>query len=187
MPPCRICGSTQFPNRHALITWNGIPSKNGNGRKSSINGKHSKINVDRDDILSPNKFRFLVTDDASDFTDEINDNVEVSVVNNAHKVAERKMEKEKRPQIVTNKYPERNVIIYHTKKTVPGNSSYSNMRSQGTKILILPDSICGRIYISKLNEALKSTHAVKKIYPGATPKELEHYCLKQSFCGVDYM
>ena len=88
------------------------------------------------------------------------------------------MEKEKRPQIVTNKCPERNVIINHTKKIVPGNSSYSNTTSQGKKILILSNSICGRINISKLNEALKSAHAVKKIYPGATPKELEHYCLK---------
>ena len=25
---------------------------------------------------------------------------------------------------------------------------------------------------------LKNAHAVRKIYPGATPKELEHYCIK---------
>ena len=130
-------------------------------------------------ILSPNKFRYLVTDDASDFNNEFNDNVKVSVVNNAQKVHERrKTEKKKRPQVVTNKYPERNIKINHTVKSVPGNSSYSNMTNHGKKVLILSDSICGRINMKKLNQALKHAHAVKKIYPGATPEDLEHYCIK---------
>ena len=32
--------------------------------------------------------------------------------------------------------------------------------------------------MKRFNEALKYAHAVRKIYPGATPKMLEHYCVK---------
>ena len=40
-------------------------------------------------------------------------------------------------------------------------------------MLILSDSICGRVNINKLNESRKYAHAVKILYPGATPKDLE--------------
>ena len=92
---------------------------NGNGRKSSVNSNRSKNNIDHDNILLPNKYRYLVTDDVSDFDKEFNNNIRVSVVDKVHMATQRKIEKNKRPQVVTNKYPERNIIRNHTMKTEP--------------------------------------------------------------------
>ena len=57
----------------------------------------------------------------------------------------------------TNKYPERDVMDYRTKITVPGNSDYLGDTSKdGRKICILSDSICNRIKIHEFNKYLKN-------------------------------
>ena len=163
----------EIPEYTDYLKWH--PVNNNKNRKSY---NHTKKNIDHDNIVSPNKYRSLVIDDASDFNTEFENNyVFVAVIDKVHPT-QHKVEVNKRPQVVTNKNPERNINRKHTKKTVPGNSLYSNITSYGKKVLILSDSICGRINIKKLNESLKYAQAVKKIYPGATPKDLEHYCLK---------
>ena len=62
------------------------------------------------------------------------------------------------------------------RRHVPGNSSYADMSRDGKKVVILSDSMCGRIRIPTLNKTLNNKKAYKKFFPGATPDELHHYC-----------
>ena len=68
-------------------------------------------------------------------------------------------------------------MVYGNKKVRPGNSQYSNITSLGKKVIIYSDSICQRIRLKEFNSYENYGHALKKCFPGATPKELLHYCL----------
>ena len=78
---------------------------------------------------------------------------------------------------MTKQVPERDYIQLKQSKITPGNRSYSNMTSKGRKILILSDSILGRIQMNKFNNDLPTGRAYRKYFPGATPKEIAYYCL----------
>ena len=72
---------------------------------------------------------------------------------------------------------EENYVSPHQiKKTVPGNSSYASMSNNGRKICIISDSIASRILMKELNSKIKKGHAYRRYHPGATPKQLFHYC-----------
>ena len=81
----------------------------------------------------------------------------------------------KRSSVVTNQYPEHDDHIYRQPRVVPGNSSYASMLDRGKKILLLSDSILGRIQMRKLNFDINEGHAIRKYHPGATPAELAYY------------
>ena len=66
---------------------------------------------------------------------------------------------------------------YGKSKVCPGNSQYSNITSPGKKVIIFSDSICQRIRLKEFNSFNNYGHADKKCFPGATAKELLHYCL----------
>ena len=78
----------------------------------------------------------------------------------------------KRPNVVVNKYPERDTV----RRAVPGNSTHANI-NQRKKILLLSDSILGHIKIRKFNRDLLNGHAYKKYFPGAKPSEIAYYCI----------
>ena len=82
-----------------------------------------------------------------------------------------------RPQNVINKHPENDVAQYIQPRIVPGNSTYAQMAGNRRKILILSDSTLGRMQMRWLNHDIQNGHAYRKYHPGATPKELAHYCL----------
>ena len=75
----------------------------------------------------------------------------------------------------TNKYPERDVMDYRTKITVPGNSDDRDISKDGRKICILSDSICNRIKIHEFNKYLKNKKAYKICFPGGDTKSIHHY------------
>ena len=83
----------------------------------------------------------------------------------------------KRPNIVVNQYPENDSDIYRKQRVVPGNSTYAGMVGQGRKILLLSDSILGRIQMKRLNIDINVGHAFRKYYPGATPTEMAYYSI----------
>lgn len=83
----------------------------------------------------------------------------------------------KRPNVIVNKYPENDQYIYRQPRVVPGNSSYASRVENGRKILLLSDSILGRIQMKKLNYDIKAGHAFRKYYPGATPTEMAYNCV----------
>ena len=62
---------------------------------------------------------------------------------------------------------------------VPGNSTYANMAADGKKVLILSDSMCGKMrFITSLNKGLNNKKAYRKYFPGATPDDVHHYCTR---------
>ena len=65
-----------------------------------------------------------------------------------------------------------------SQRHVPGNSSYADMSRDGKKVVVLSDSMCGRVRIPALNKSLKNKKAYKKFFPGATPDEVHHYCTR---------
>ena len=60
--------------------------------------------------------------------------------------------------------------------TVPGNSSYASISRGGKKVVLLSDSMCGRMKMRKLNDGLVNKTIYRKHYPGATPDDIHHYC-----------
>ena len=62
--------------------------------------------------------------------------------------------------------------------TVPGNSSYASLTSRGRKVVLLSDSMCGRMKMKKLNNGLVNKTLYRKHYPGATPDDILHYCTR---------
>ena len=62
---------------------------------------------------------------------------------------------------------------------VPGNSTYADMAENGRKVVILSDSMCGKMrFIPSLNKGLKNKTAYRKYFPGATPDDVHHYCTR---------
>ena len=83
----------------------------------------------------------------------------------------------KRPPIVVNNNPESNHIRRTYPKHVPGNSTYADIAKQGSKTLILCDSICSRIKMKQFNSYLRNSTAYRKNFPGTNARELKHYCI----------
>ena len=51
------------------------------------------------------------------------------------------------------------------------------MAKSGKKILLLSDSICSRIQMHEFNRNLRSGHAYRKQFPGATSHGIAHYSI----------
>ena len=96
-------GEPEVPNQLCTdyLQWHSVKKKG----KSSMNRKCSNNDVEHDNILSLNKYRSLVIDDMSDFDNEFEKKVKISVYDSVHNVTQREVQKKKRPQMVTNKYP----------------------------------------------------------------------------------
>ena len=63
-------------------------------------------------------------------------------------------------------------------KHIPGNSSYSGMAVHGKKVAIISDSMCRGVKPYILNRAIENKHSYKKIFPGATPGDLNYYSVR---------
>ena len=81
--------------------------------------------------------------------------------------------KQRRSNVVVNKYPERD---NGWRKTVPGNSSFSDIVKHGKKVALFSDSICNRFSEWKMNSKIANCKVKKKSFPGATALDLaEHH------------
>lgn len=145
--------------------------------------KHRKVNksstvtvAEPKDITSPNRYRYLITDDST--TDLQDNNIELISQDNSNIRQSGKFRNSRKisEKSKINNYPQNDKIQYKNKQHVPGNSTYSNMTITGRRILILSDSIAKRIIMKELNKHIIHGNATRKTYIGATPKELLHYC-----------
>ena len=146
---------------------------------SEVSDEHTTSKINHDDMRTEN-VRSTVVDEFSDF--------EKVYAKNARKRKKNKNNQRQpkieiappqiRPSVVTNKFPERDNMAYVGKKHVPGNSTYADMAGAGKKIAIISDSMCRGMKITKLNNALENKHAYKRIFPGATPSDMQYYCVR---------
>ena len=65
-----------------------------------------------------------------------------------------------------------------TSRHVPGNSTYADMTKHGKKVAIISDSMCRGVKTYKLNRGLEGKFTYKKVFPGATPADLNYYCVR---------
>ena len=73
--------------------------------------------------------------------------------------------------VVINSYPENDK---HFIKTLPGNSTYSDIINKGRKVKIFGTSMIKGIRNKEFNFQVERHHAELKSYPGATAKEIKH-------------
>ena len=144
-------------------------------------------------IIHPNRFQALINDSDTSFETEFR-KANIKTSNNAD------INKKNRRQVVINQFRERRVKIcqkkdqninqfpesripekdqnnYNRPKTITGNSSYSKITKNGKNVLILSDSMLGKIQMKKFNVLLIDGFAFRKHFPGATAAEIAHYCL----------
>lgn len=83
----------------------------------------------------------------------------------------------RRPDVVPPQYPERGHNF--SKKVQPGNSSYASRVKFGKSVLLVGDSMVGRIKVREFDNAMKEAGLTatmrKKFFPGGKAKELAHY------------
>ena len=143
------------------------------------------------DIQLANRFNDLYIndkDDNDDDNEDDNDDVDneynngnvmnTNVVLSAKNVT--KVKKGfKRPTNIINNYPERDdLFIPKRNQIIPGASTYSNITKQGKNICIISDSITQRINMKEFNYYVENANVYKKVFPGATVEEIEHYTVK---------
>ena len=123
-------------------------------------------------MYHPNRYEALYNDNDKTSDDEMNE-----PDGEIHELPRRRSEvaSPKRPSTVINENPEHDKFQYKQPRVVPGNSTYASMLGKGRKILLLSDSILGRIQMHKLNIDIKEGHAFRKYFPGATPSEIDYY------------
>ena len=120
-----------------------------------------------------NRYQVLINDEESDFEKEFENNVNIHILKTKQGCHNPEY-KQTTPFI--NPHPENDIKKYSYPKHIPGNSSYADIANYGKKILILSDSICSRIKLREFNSYINNGTAYRKSFPGATPKELAHYC-----------
>ena len=123
-------------------------------------------------ISHPNRYESLYDDCSTSYEDKT-DEPEIPELPSRKRADP---SQQKRPSVVINEY-ELNDHKYRQPRVIPGNSTYASMLDRGKKILLLSDSILGRIQIRKLNIDINNGHAFRKYYPGATPTELAYHCI----------
>ena len=78
-------------------------------------------------------------------------------------------DRERRPWNADNEY-------HQHKKTVPGNSTYTDIAKNGRKVILLSDSMCGRMNMKDFSNKIKNGIGYRTYYPKATAVNLKHYC-----------
>ena len=63
-------------------------------------------------------------------------------------------------------------------QVLPGNSSYADITRDGKRVAIISDSMCKHIKLDALNRSMENKRAYKKIFLGATPADINHYCVR---------
>ena len=127
------------------------------------------------DFTSPNIYHALIIDEEENF-DRVYENNGTIKINREQSEA-LYTSPLGRPNIVVNQHPHNDNFIYQNPMHVPGNSSYAKMTNDGKKILILSDSICSHKQMKEFNTFVNNGYVYRKSFPGATPKELAHYCI----------
>ena len=83
----------------------------------------------------------------------------------------------RRPDVVPSQFPERGHNF--SKKVQQGNSTYASRVRFGKSVLLVSDSMVGRIRVRDFNNAMKEVGLTatmrKKFFPGGKAKELAHY------------
>ena len=127
-------------------------------------------------ILHPNRYQVLINDGDSSFENEVTAaNIKITQKPPSRKRNEIKI---KSPRNMINRYTGKEATQLKQTKSVPGNTSHSYTVNKEKKILLLSDSILSRVQMKLFNRELKTGRAYRKYFPGATPKEIAHYCIQ---------
>ena len=141
-----IVDSPAFSPKWNLINTHGFLSRSQGNKDSNVIG-------------TTNRFESLVVDECSIDDNDDNDDIRFT------KCCSGNFPQNRRPQVVIDKFPERNV----NPKLVPVNSSYASIAKKDRKILILADSIPSRIKMKEFNYWINNCHTIRKCFFGATP------------------
>ena len=178
------CDNLNVENR------NTIPRASSTSIKTPLNERH--LNKIHNDISTNNNMhsanKILDCEPVGNTGDDVfqseqnswnvDDNVDASSIAKQQlfkKSSYSKQHETLRPNVVINKYPENDLLIYHAPKHVPGNATYANMTSKGTKTAIITDSICSKIKMKQFNTHLQNGYAYRKAFPGGTSEEIAYY------------
>ena len=125
-------------------------------------------------FASPNRFNVLEHEIISQgATNSKSDHV-VSNNSQKHSPGILVSKSSKRPNVVVNPYPER-IQVNQGRRTVPGQSSYSEVVKKGRRVVVFGDSIPSRIRHQEFNDNLHQGHCQFKKFPGATVRDMKHY------------
>ena len=115
--------------------------------------------------IHPNRYQVLDSNSSCE-TEFVNANVVCK-----HTEQNKCTTESRRPRNVVNPRPENNKLKYRKPNIVHDNASHSKDK----KILLLSDSMLGRIQLYKLNNDLNAGRAVRKYFPGASPNDIANF------------
>ena len=82
----------------------------------------------------------------------------------------------RRPDIVTQDQPERNVSVKKHKRIVPGKHTFAEITTYGEKkYCVFGNSIPSRLNMKEFNKNLDKIYTYKKVFGGATAKQMKFY------------
>ena len=85
-----------------------------------------------------------------------------------------KIQTNKNSHIHCNNHTENDKQLY-PRQTVPGISSYLNVRKESKKVCIYSDSIVKRMDMIDFNDMCKYNSSLKRSFPGCTASQLTHF------------
>ena len=163
---------SDFNNDSNNVSQLSVSSANYDNTFESNNSETSKPNMEKpEDILCTHRFKTLIIDEESDSDDVLQNNG----IKTTRYASQEDITRQKKNKVNTK--PKHKNEIYNKANHVPGNSSYSEITRGGKKILILSDSLCNRIRMKEFNQYITNGYAYHKNFPGATSKDIAHYCL----------
>ena len=122
------------------------------------------------------RYHAFIQDDNPGFVNTVGNNTSCEIpINQSTKEQNMLNHNHRRLNPGINSKPQKDFMTHP--KVQPGNSNYASVTNLGKKVLILTDSICGRIKLRELNKNINNKHVYRKSFPGATPTELAHYCI----------
>ena len=74
-----------------------------------------------------------------------------------------------------NKHPERDIMPHKTTLNKAEHTEFAKRAKKANKTVIVSDSITKRINMVKFNNALHNDNAVKRVFPGSTASQLNHF------------
>ena len=146
-------------------------------KNTNTNTKRHTVNLEEDTNIRVSRFHPLQypteevhNNNNSDDDAEWMRNVHFAMPN--RKKADQIKQSPKRPPIIVKENPENEG--YFT-KTVPGNSTYSDITKEGKNTCIIGDSIVKGINMREFNKYVEHSTAIKRNFPGARTKQLMYY------------
>ena len=163
---------------HAETTPWTVPKKVAKIVDTRLKSNDSKVATRHNDIFSKNRYMPLSFGHNSTLVEKetsISESNIVPVEKQNTKPAVIK-DTHRKTGFIADQKPENNTILsYRHTRTVPGNSTYSNITRNGKRILVVGDSMLRWVKGRKLTDGITNGVAFVKAFTGSTAKELTKY------------